>query len=154
MGQKSGNPQNGRSMPAYLNFDVCPRVQWPSHVYGSTLVGFIFHFRGLLYQNQVINQFSVYLLCIPSLHYVAEIGLHVPGSLKEQFWTLLGSIKVPGSLKVLGSQGLCYEKETYVSVNPKPDHPSGQIRNFVLAEGSSFHPTFCPGGRGFELEKF
>ena len=30
---------------------------------------------------QAINQFSVYLLHIPSLHYSAEIGLHVPGLL-------------------------------------------------------------------------
>ena len=28
---------------------------------------------------QVINQFSVFLLRILSLHYSAEIGLHVPG---------------------------------------------------------------------------
>ena len=41
---------------------------------------------------QVINQFSVYLLRIPSLHYSAEIGLHVPGLLKEQFWSLSGSL--------------------------------------------------------------
>ena len=34
---------------------------------------------------QVINQFSLYLLRIRSLHYSAEIGLHVPGLLKEQF---------------------------------------------------------------------
>ena len=37
---------------------------------------------------KAINQFSVYLLRIPSLHYLAETGLHVSGSLKEQFWTL------------------------------------------------------------------
>ena len=60
-------------------------------------------------QIQVINQFSVYLLRIPSLHYSAEIGLHVPGSLKEQFWTLSGSLKVPGSLKVLGSLKMPYK---------------------------------------------
>ena len=57
---------------------------------------------------QVINQFLVYLLCIPSLHYSAEIGLHVPGSLKEQFWTRSGSLKAPGSLKVLGSLKVPY----------------------------------------------
>ena len=39
---------------------------------------------------KVISQFSVHLLRIPSLHYLAEIGLHLPGSLKEQFWTLSG----------------------------------------------------------------
>ena len=60
-------------------------------------------------QIQVINQFSVYLLRIPSLHYSAEIGLHVPGSLKEQFWTLSGSLKAPGSLKVLGSLKVPYK---------------------------------------------
>ena len=43
-------------------------------------------------QIQVINHFSVYLIRIPSLHYSAKIGLHVPGSLKEQFWTLSGSL--------------------------------------------------------------
>ena len=62
---------------------------------------------------QVINQFSVYLLHIPSLHYSAEIGLHVPGLLKEQFWTLSGSLKAPGSLRVLGSLKMQYN--AYVS---------------------------------------
>ena len=43
-----------------------------SHVYISTLVGlFIFDFVKI----KVINQISVYLLRIPSLHYLAEIGL-------------------------------------------------------------------------------
>ena len=41
---------------------------------------------------KVINQFSVYLLHIQSLHCLAEIALHVQGSLKEQFWTLSGSL--------------------------------------------------------------
>ena len=59
-------------------------------------------------QIQFINQFSVDLLSIPSLHYSAEIGLHGPGSLKEQFWTLLGSLKAPGSLKVLRSLKVPY----------------------------------------------
>ena len=36
-------------------------------------------------QIQVINQFLVYLLHIPSLHYSAEIGLHVPGSILDTF---------------------------------------------------------------------
>ena len=46
---------------------------------------------------------------IPSLHYLAEIGLHVPRSLKEQFWALSGSLKAPGSLKVLGSLKVPYK---------------------------------------------
>ena len=62
---------------------------------------------------QVINQFSVYLFRILSLHYSAEIGLHVPGLPKEQFWTLSGSLKEPGSLKVLGSLKVPYN--AYVS---------------------------------------
>ena len=49
------------------------------------------------FESQI--QFFVYLLRIPSLHYSAEISLHLPGSLKEQFWTLSGSLKASGSLK-------------------------------------------------------
>ena len=50
---------------------------------------------------KVIDQCLVFLLRIPILHYLADIGLNVPGSLKEQFWTLLGSLKAPGSFKVV-----------------------------------------------------
>ena len=60
-------------------------------------------------QTQVINQFLVYLLRIPSVHYLEEIGLHVSGLLKEQFWTLSRSLKVSGSLKVLGSLKVPYK---------------------------------------------
>ena len=52
-------------------------------------------------QIQVINQFSVYLLRIPSLHYSAKIGLHVLGSLKQQFWTLSGSLRRQDHLRCL-----------------------------------------------------
>ena len=58
---------------------------------------------------KAINQFSVHFLHIPSLHYLAEIALHVQGSLKEQFWTLLGYIKASGSLEVLGSLKVPYK---------------------------------------------
>ena len=52
------------------------RVLWPSHVYISTLVGlFISDFVKI----KVIHQISVHLLCIPSLHYSAEIGLPCAG---------------------------------------------------------------------------
>ena len=61
--------------------------------------GFIFDFKSALRQNPSYKPVFVYLLLIPSLHYLAEIGLHVPGSLKEQFWTFSGSLKVLGSLK-------------------------------------------------------
>ena len=57
---------------------------------------------------KVINQFSVYLLHIPSLHYLAEIALHVQGSLQEQFRALLESLKASGSLEVLGSLKVSY----------------------------------------------
>ena len=35
----------------------------------------------------------------------------MPGSLKEQFWTLSGSLKAPGSLKVLGSLKVPYRAD-------------------------------------------
>ena len=97
-------PKMGEAcLPTYLTFDMCPRVLWPSRVCISTLIGIIFDFRGILCQNQSYKPVSVYLLHIPILHYLAEIALHVQGSLKEQFWTLLGSLKASGSLEVLGS---------------------------------------------------
>ena len=35
----------------------------------------------------------------------------MPGSVKEQFWTVSGSVKEPGSLKVLGSLKVPYRDE-------------------------------------------
>ena len=51
-----------------------------------------------------------------------------------------------------------YLFNTYVSVSYKPDHPPratpGDSHVFT-ASGVGFLPNFlCPGGRGFELEKF
>ena len=86
-------------LPTYLTSGMCLQVLWPSRVYISTLVGLIFDFRGPPASQSVINQFSVYLLNIQSLHYLAEIALHVQGSLKKQFWTLSGSLKGSGSLE-------------------------------------------------------
>ena len=76
---------------------------------------------------QPINQFSVYLLHIPSLHYSTEIGLHVPGSLKEQFWTLLESRKAPGSLKVLRSLKVPYRTSFHSVPTSKPEYKGPSI---------------------------
>ena len=70
---------------------MCPRFY--------SLLVFICLPRGPRIKIEVINQFSVYLLNIQSLHHLAEIALHVQGSLKEQFWTLSGSLKASGSLE-------------------------------------------------------
>ena len=79
-----------------------PGFLWPSRVYVFILFGVIFDFQGLpgLKSIKAINQFLVHSLQVPSLHYFAEIGPYVPRSLKQHFWTVLGSVKRPGSLKV------------------------------------------------------
>ena len=106
------SPKMGEAclQPTYPTFDMCPWVLWPSHVYISTLIGLILSLISGVpcVKIKVINQFSVYLLHIPSLHYLAEVALHVQGSLKEQFWSLLGSLKASGSLEVLGSHKVPY----------------------------------------------
>ena len=98
-------PKMGEAcLPTYLTFDMCPRVLWPSRVYISTLVGFIFDFRGPLCQSQRYK--PVFGLLAPhsksALFSRSSPGLHVQGSLKKPFWTLLGSLKASGSLEVLG----------------------------------------------------
>ena len=96
-------PKMGEAcLPTYLTFDMCPGF------YGFLVFIFLPSLDVSLisgvpcFKIKVINQFSVYLLHIPSLHYLAEIALHVQGSLYEQFWTLSGSrsLTVLGSLKV------------------------------------------------------
>ena len=55
---------------------------------------------------------------------------------------------------------LSCSSSSYVSVNPKPDHPpplpgDPADSHVLTAWGVGFSPKFlCPGGRGFELEKF
>ena len=119
MTQKSWIPPKSRTFPNFKwEEHAClpkfrhvppPPVLWPSHVYISTLVGLlIFDFVKI----KVMGQISVYLLRIPSLHYLAEIGLPcVWDHLKSNFAHFLGSLKSPGSLKVLDS--------LEVSTNPR-----------------------------------
>ena len=75
--------------------------------------GFIFDFKSPLGQNPSYKPVFGSLAPHSSLHYSVEIGLHVPGLLKEQFWTLSGLLKAPRSLKVLGSLKVLYN--TYVT---------------------------------------
>ena len=89
-----------------------------------SLLELVLIFRGSLCQNQSYKPvFGSLAPCSESasqgLHYSVEIGPYMPGSLKEQFWTVLGSIKEPGSVKVLGSLKVPYKLQCLANSKSK-----------------------------------
>ena len=75
-------------MPAYLNCDEGDEgrnINMRSSKYPLRLDLSLVSKVPCVKAHAVINQFSIYLLRIPSLHYLAEIGLHVQGYLRSNF---------------------------------------------------------------------
>ena len=93
-------------MPAYLNCDQGDEgrnINMRSSKYPPPPLGFIFDFKSPLRQSPSYK--PVFGLLAPHSE-SALFSRNRPtcaGLLKEQFWTLSGSLKVPVSLKVLGS---------------------------------------------------